>query len=113
MFTCIKQTRVEILKQFLNLVLMQFIEENARSHSAELTGMSAPIVASFASCGNISHNEWSVYKLLAHRLGCIVVLDQPLKAFPLTGKLLSINNRIKSFAVCSREYFHLILAICG
>ena len=43
---------------------MRFIEENARSHSAVLTGLSTPILASFDSSGNMSHRDGSVHRRL-------------------------------------------------
>ena len=43
LYILIKDSRVS---QFLSSVLIRFIEENARSHSAVLTGISAPILGS-------------------------------------------------------------------
>ena len=80
----IKQSRVEVLRRF--------IEEKARSHSAVLTAMSAPIVASFDKCGNISDSDWLVHRILNT---CRIVLDEYLF-------LISLLKPSHSLAHCSR-----------
>ena len=47
----IKQARVEVFSLFLKAVLMCFIAENERSHSAVLTGMIAAIEAILVRLG--------------------------------------------------------------
>lgn len=49
MLILIKQSSVDVLRRFLRLVLIRFIEENARSHSAVLIGIRATILHSFVS----------------------------------------------------------------
>jgi hypothetical protein len=103
-----KSSRV-IFKHFLSWVLIRFIEEKARSHSAVLTRMSAPILARLRE----HVTEWliSAQKVedLLHWLWRIVVLDQSLKAFPLT---CTIIKRVRTFTTLSWQDFHFVLATC-
>ena len=64
MLILIKQSSVGVFKRFLSSVLIRFIEEKACSHSAVLTGMSAPIITSLVNCGNMSRKERSVHRRL-------------------------------------------------
>ena len=57
MLILIKHSRVDVFSRFHRSVLILFIEEKARSHSAVLTGVSAPILASVDSCGNMSRMD--------------------------------------------------------
>ena len=67
----IKQSKVGVLRRFLRGVLIRFIEENARSHSAVLTGVRAAMVDSFVSWGNMSHNVLLVQRSLSISLNVI------------------------------------------
>ena len=53
----IKHSRVDVYSQFRISVLILFIEEKARSHSAVLTGVSAPMLPSVDICGNMSRMD--------------------------------------------------------
>ena len=68
----IKQSSVEVFKRFLRSVLMRFIAENARSHSAVLTEMSAPIEASLPVLETY-HVIHFHYTKAAHCFGCVTV----------------------------------------
>ena len=56
-------SRVVVFNRFHNSVLIRFMVENARSHSAVLTGIRAAILHSFDRLGNSIMSDWSVQSL--------------------------------------------------